>query len=41
MRGASGGHRDVLAAANLTIVVAPLRSRIPRSEARHHAPHAG
>ncbi|HDW3275152.1 TPA: citrate lyase subunit alpha [Enterobacter asburiae] len=30
MRGASGGHCDVAAAANLTIVVAPLiRSRIP------------
>lgn len=30
MRGASGGHCDVAAAANLTVVVAPLiRSRIP------------
>jgi len=30
MRGASGGHCDVAAAANLTIIVAPLvRSRIP------------
>jgi citrate lyase subunit alpha/citrate CoA-transferase len=30
MRGASGGHCDVAAAANLTMVVAPLcRSRIP------------
>ena len=30
MRGASGGHCDVAAGANLTIVVAPLiRSRIP------------
>jgi citrate lyase subunit alpha/citrate CoA-transferase len=30
MRGASGGHSDVAAAADLTIIVAPLvRSRIP------------